>query len=138
MKALLQLSEMDFEAKARKYPSVPSHCLPRTKFTDKTANGLTKAVLQFLALKGHYASRIQSQGQYNEKLGRWTSSTVRRGIGDIMAVINGRSIMIEIKVGRDIQSEHQKKTQGEVEASGGVYLIVRSFSEFMDWYVVFI
>ena len=125
---------MTFEAKTKKYPSVPAHCIPQTKFTDKTANGLTKAVIHFLSLKGHYASRTQSQGQYNERLGRWTHSTVRRGIGDIMTVIKGRTVMIEIKVGRDVQSEHQKQTQKEVEASGGVYLIVRSFEGFMEWY----
>ncbi len=32
------------------------------------------------------------------------------------------------------QSEYQKQTQKEVEASGGVYLIVSSFDGFMEWY----
>lgn len=133
-KALKALSELDYQAKQDRYKAVPAHALPRAKFTDKNANGLTKAILTWLTLSGHYASRIQSQGQYNPKLKRWTKSTVKRGIGDIMAVIAGQSIMIEVKTGKDSQSIWQKKTQAQVEASGGIYFIARTFDDFMNWY----
>jgi len=133
-----QLKKLDHESKTKKYPSVPAHAIPRAKHNDTTANGITRAVLSWLELKGHYATRIQSQGQYQPKLKRWTKSTVKRGVGDISAVINGRSIMIEVKAGRDRQSEWQKQTQEQVEASGGVYLLVRSFDDFHKWYVEFI
>lgn len=120
-------------AKAKRYPSVPEHCIPKSKFSDKSANGLTAAILTWLELHGHYASRIQSQGQYNPTLKRWTRSTVKRGIGDITAIVNGRTVMIEIKM-KDSQSPWQKKTQQEVERSGGSYWLCHSFDEFVTFY----
>src|SRR5690349_4917972 len=32
-------------------------------YSDKTANGLTRCIIDFLAFKGHYANRISTQGQ---------------------------------------------------------------------------
>lgn len=100
----------------------------------ETANQITKNILKFLDLKKHYASRVQSQGQYNPTKGRWTKSTVRRGIGDILAIINGKAVMIEVKAGKDRMSEWQIKTKEDVERSGGVYLIIRSTEEFTKQY----
>jgi hypothetical protein len=136
MKALAVLQEFDYSAKLALYKNVPSHAVSRTKFSDKTSNGLTQCIVKWLTLKGHYCSRIQSQGQYNPTLGRWTKSNVRRGIGDITAIINGRSVMIEVKVGKDKQSEAQVKTQNEVELSGGLYFIAKDFETFYNWYMV--
>jgi hypothetical protein len=128
------LQQLDFEDRRKRYPTIPDHALPSTKFRDSTANELTAAVIRFLSLHGHYCSRIQSQGQYQPKLGIFTRSQVKRGIGDVLAVINGKSIMLEIKVKRDQQSTYQKQTQIEVEQSGGTYLIVRDFDSFFNWY----
>lgn len=100
----------------------------------ETANEITKKVLRFLDLKKHYATRVQSQGQYNPTKGRWTKSTVRRGIGDILAIINGKAVMIEVKAGKDRMSEWQIATKKDVEKSGGVYLVVRTFDDFLKYY----
>jgi hypothetical protein len=132
--ALRELSDLQHSVKTQKYSNVPTYAMSRTKFEDKTTNGLTTCVLRWLQLNEHYCSRIQSQGQYNQTLGRFIKSTVRRGIGDIMAVIAGRTIMIEIKTGRDKLSLDQIKTRQEVENSGGVYLEVRDFATFLKWY----
>jgi hypothetical protein len=134
MNALKILSEMDYNYKRDLYKSVPAHAMPKARFSDKDTNSLTKAVLRWLELNGHYCSRIQSQGQYNPTLKLWTKSTVKRGIADILTIIAGQTVMIEIKCGRDKQSPYQKETQIEVEQSGGTYLIVKSFDEFMTWY----
>jgi hypothetical protein len=125
---------MEEEAQRRKYPSIPDYARPKSKQSDTTANGLTKAVITWLTLNKHYCSRIQSQGQWNQKLGVFTKSTVRKGIGDIMAVIDGRTIMIEVKIGRDKLSEAQLKTKADVENSGGYYMVVKDFEQFMNEY----
>lgn len=135
MRGLKILSEMDYNHKAELYKNIPGHAIPKTKFNDTTTNGLTMCVMKWLTLKGHYCSRIQSQGQFQPKLGIWTRSTVKRGIGDLISVINGKTVMIEIKVGNDKQSQYQKNTQIEVEQSGGTYLIARDFESFFQWYV---
>jgi hypothetical protein len=95
------------------------------------ANDLTKFVINYLTLNGHFASRIQSQGQYHPKHSRWVKSKVRRGIGDIIACIDGRFVMIEIKAGKDRQSEYQKQVEKDVNESGGYYWIVRHPDEFI-------
>ena len=134
MKALEILQSMDLTYKRAKYPNVPDDALPKSRFSQKDANAITHAILLFLRLKGHYCSRIQSQGQYNPTLKRWTHSMVRRGIGDITATINGRFIMIEVKAGKDKLSHWQTKTMQEVEKSGGLYVIAHSFDEFYNFY----
>ena len=134
MKAMNELVLKDLESKRVRYKSVPSYAIPKMKLKTSTANGLTQSIIKWLELNGHYCSRIQSQGQYNPTLGQWTKSTVKRGIGDLLAVINGKSVMIEIKIGMDRQSEWQRSTQKQVEASGGIYFIAKNFDSFLTFY----
>lgn len=89
-------------------------------------------------MHGHYVTRVQSQGQYSAKRGRWIKSKVKRGIGDIISCINGQMVMIEIKTGKDRQSIYQKATEKEVKASGGQYWIIKEFDEFIKQYNFFI
>jgi len=56
------------------------------------------------------------------------------GSADISATIKGLTVMIEVKWGRDRQSEAQKVYQAKIEKAGGIYLIIRKFEEFYDWY----
>lgn len=98
-------------------------------------NSLTNAVINFLLAQGHFASRIQSQGQYHPTRGRWIKSKVRRGIGDIIACIDGQFWMIEIKTGKDRQSEYQKSVETDVKKAGGKYIIVKAFGEFLGLYM---
>jgi hypothetical protein len=95
------------------------------------ANDLTKFVINYLTLHGHFASRIQSQGQYHPKHSRWVKSKVRKGIGDIIACIHGKFVMIEIKAGKDRQSEYQKQVEKDVNDSGGYYWIIRQPDDFL-------
>jgi hypothetical protein len=69
--------------------------------------------------------------------GQWIPTSGMKGTADISATINGRSVKIEIKM-KDKQSEVQREYQRRIEAAGGIYLIVRSFAEFYDWYNEFI
>lgn len=41
---------------------------------------------------------------------------------------------IEVKHGRDRQSEAQKKYQADIEKAGGVYYVAKTFDEFYRWY----
>jgi hypothetical protein len=134
MTALQELTEKVMEVKRAKYSSVPSHAIARTNFEDKSTNGLTHCVLTWLTIHSHYVSRIQSQGQYRESIGRFTRSTTRRGIGDLFAVVNGKTLMIEIKAGKDRLSKFQIQTQKDIEASGAHYWVIRSFEEFLKQY----
>ena len=130
---LRQLSLLDLEAKRRKYPNVPAFGVPATKFSDKTANDLTKSVMRAIELFGGYAVRVQSQGQYDPRTREWRKGTTRQGTADIHAVIDGKHFSIEVKKGKDRLSQAQRKTADLVRGAGGTYLTVRDFDTFWLW-----
>ena len=57
--------------------------------------------------------------------GRYVSFGLR-GSADILAVADGKFYAIECKSDSGRQSPQQRAYQARVEASGGVYLVVRS------------
>lgn len=132
--ALQQLQELAKATKKDRYGNVPAYAIVDPKFNDLTANNLTTCIVTWLTLNGHYCSRIQSQGQWRGSIQRFTKSTVRKGIGDVMATIDGKMVMIEIKIGRDKLSQAQIKTKEDVEKSGGLYWVVKTFDDFMNEY----
>jgi Holliday junction resolvase len=119
------------EAK-RLHPTCP-HLAPRT-FKDNSANELTKAIVKYLTLKGGFASRVNSTGVYDRRLGKYRTGTQKRGIADIMAIYKGLSLQIEVKYGKDRQSEVQKQVEQEVIRSGGRYYLARNFTDFKAWF----
>jgi V8-like Glu-specific endopeptidase len=133
-----------------KYPSMPEFALAKTKWADSSANALTKSVVSFINLSGYQAERINTTGMWRQgaKLkvgegtrqmpGKWTKGTGTKGSADISATINGRSVKIEIKYGKDRQSEAQIRYQEMIEKAGGTYLIVKSFDDFIQWFDLFI
>lgn len=128
--SIKKLQQLHFAAKQKKYPNNPYPV--KTKFRDDTANGLTKCIGAWLSLHGHFAGRVNTQGNYNQKLGKWTKSGSKQGMADITAVINGRHVSIEIKIGKDKIRPNQEKCKSEIEAAGGVYIIASSFDNFLE------
>lgn len=142
------LENLHYKAKKRK-TSLPEYAIPKTKFRDDTANGLTKCVIAWINLNNGQAERISNTGRYvdNTKIvtdvigrkrkigsGKWIPGTGTNGTADISATIHGRSVKIEVKIGRDKQSQAQKKYQKQIEKSGGIYFIARDFTQFVEWY----
>jgi hypothetical protein len=82
--------------------------------------------------------KIQVGENSRQLKGTWTPSTSTKGSADISATIRGRSVKIEVKYGKDKQSEVQKKYQESIEQAGGTYFIARNFDEFMIFYCNFI
>lgn len=101
-----------------------------------TSNGLTMAIINFLNWSGHNADRTGTQGRMIKVNGQYKriSSANRKGTSDISATLHGRAVKLEIKVGKDIPSDHQLKEQARERAAGGVYEFIHSFDEFFDWY----
>lgn len=125
-----------------KHPSFPEAYFVKKKWDDKTANGLTKAITSFIQFNGYQAERINTMGVARENkrtdgkvIGvTWTKGTTTAGSADISATIRGRSVKIEVKVGKDRQSDAQKRYQESIERAGGVYLIARDFDSFVEWF----
>lgn len=146
--ALKELEKMANQEAIRLHPNCDPRFLAPSRYCDTTANRFTQAVIDFLRLSGHQAERINCTGRYIDKrkvftdvlghkrqIGRavWIPTAGQKGTADISAVIYGRAVKIEIKI-NDFQSEAQKKYQESIEKAGGVYLLVRSFQAFYDWY----
>lgn len=147
--AIQELKELALAENRAKYPNLPDYARTIHKYSDRTANGLTRCIIDFLRFNGQQAERIAVTGRYvdESKLvtdslgnkrkigsGKWIRGAMQVGTADISATIQGRSVKIEIKIGTDRQSEAQKQYQQQVEAAGGVYMIAKNFDDFLIAY----
>ncbi len=148
--AITALENMAISEAKSKFPSLPhSHFVNTRKYSDNSANKLTKCCIDWLRLNGHHAERINTTGTIRNNckvvtdcIGRsrqigtliWTKNGTTKGSSDIHAVINGRAVFIEIKFGKDFQSEAQKDFETTVTKAGAQYLIIKDFQQLFDWY----
>lgn len=147
------LQDLIWQLECIKYPRMPKEYIPKPTYSDKTANGLTKCIIHFVKANGYQAERISNTGRYidNSKIvtdsmgfqkrigsGQYIKGTGTNGTADVSLTIKGKSIKAEIKIGKDRQSEAQKKYQADIERAGGIYIIVKDFDEFINFYKKFI
>ena len=111
----------------------PEHLAPRI-FRDDTANNLTKCITTFLRLKGAFSSRLNNTGIFDKRMNRYRPGTSRKGLPDILATYQGKSLMIEVKAGRDRMSAEQEKIRQEQNRSGGLYFVAHNFTDFKFWF----
>lgn len=152
MTPLQQLTELDWQIRCSE-SRMPPEYIVRTKFTDKTANGLTKAIVKWINLNGYQAERISTSGRWvdNSKVvtdvlgnrkkigsGKYIKGSGTKGSADISATIKGKSIKIEVKIGKDKQSEAQKEYQKAIERAGGIYFIAKDFNSFYEFYTTLV
>lgn len=130
--AVRELERLAMDEARLKYPLMP-FLAPRT-FKDNDANSLTKCVVEYIRLSGGFASRISNQGTFSRKLNRYIPATSRKGLADVIGCYKGKNLNIEIKIKKDVQSEHQKKIESEIIRSGGLYYIAKDFTDFKIWF----
>lgn len=121
------------------------------RYVTNTANGLTRAVIDWIKFNGGQAERISVTGRMVDGTKKVTDvmghsrivgsvsyqkSSMTRGSADISATLPpyGRSLKIEIKYGKDRQSDAQKQYEQSISSAGGIYLIVHTFDEFLNWW----
>lgn len=141
-----RIKDLERSIKKTKHPNLPYLDSFLTNWQDNSANALTKSICGFLQMSGCQAERINTMGVYRKKYrtdgvemrGQWTKGTSTPGSADISATIRGRSVKIEVKYGKDRQSDAQKEYQRMIEEAGGVYYICRTFDDFILFYDNFI
>lgn len=102
-----------------------------------TANGLTAFIENFINWSGYRATRVNVMGrQIKQEDGstKYMRSTTRKGSADLSSTIRGKSVMWEVKVGRDKPSEDQLKEQAKERRAGGEYFFVHNPDEFFLLY----
>ena len=127
-----ELERLYFERKQLKNPTIKKEWLIKTKFRDNSSNGLTTCITEWLELHGYFGARVNTTGTYSHKLKKYIYSGSRRGMADITAVVNGKHVSIEIKFGKDRIRPEQIKVKEEIEAAGGIFIIVHTFDEFIE------
>ena len=128
--SLKELERIYFEMKKVRHPNNPA--VIKTNFRDDTANELTRCIIAWLKINGHFGARVNTMGTYNQKLGKYIRSGSRKGMADITGIISGRHVSIEVKKGRDKMRPEQIKVKAEVEASGGAYIVTTGFDDFLN------
>lgn len=118
------------DQKKLKYPGQPYLC--KKSLRDDTANGLTECLSCWCTVNGAHFQRVNTQGQWDFKLGRYRRSGSTKGVTDTMIIYKGQVFNIEIKIGRDKQSKDQIKMQESINNAGGIYIIVKSYDGFLE------
>jgi len=139
------------------HPNYPDHLsMPMKKYALGTANGLTQAVKLWIQAHGYQAERVNTMGRMIDNRKRvidavgfertigsteYIPGTGTKGSADIHASIplkgsNGFavSVKIEIKIGKDRLSEHQHKYCEQITIAGGVYMVVKTIDDLLNWW----
>jgi len=127
------LEQLLYEDDCRRHPSTDPRYIARRKMRDDTAGGLTQCIVKYARLQAAFVSRLNNQGVYRG--GRYTRSTARRGLPDILVTgRDGRSIFVEVKAGRDRMSQWQKAVRDDQQQAGGLYFVAHDFTSFKQWF----
>lgn len=113
--------------------------LKRGKKKPSASNALTSAVIQYIKAVGGVARRVNSQGQWDPVREMWRLSGMKRGFEDVDGVVPvtvggvrvGLKVAVEVKGGKDRQSEYQVLRMDEVRRCGGVYIVAKNIDQFM-------
>ena len=147
--AVKMLENVCFDEKVKRFRHTPPEMLVKQTFRDDSANGLTKCLLKYIHLRGGQAERssttgrvIDSRTTYTDAVGiirtmgsfNWIQGSGTKGSADISATVKGRSVKIEVKIGKDRQSPAQVEYQRNIETAGGLYYTARDFTSFVQWF----
>ncbi|MEI6048845.1 MAG: hypothetical protein WCS03_08095 [Bacteroidota bacterium] len=148
------LRELAITHSRNRHPNLPEAARCTKSYNDRTANGLTKCIIDFLNFSGHQAERINCTGKMidntkiiTDVLGdrrsigsvKWLPTSGQRGTADISSTIKnkdgiGISVKFEVKIKKDVQSSFQKAYQADIERAGGRYFLCHNFDEFLTYY----
>jgi len=156
--ALKQLYSMIWQNKVKKFPLTETRLIapPKPYNLNKTSQ-LEKAICDWINLSGYKAERVHVQGRiltpervtYNVITGKrqtiekakYIPTTGAKGSADISATCMNKSgvvmsLRIEVKNGytNDFMRPDQVKYKEEHERAGGTYIVVRYFSDFVEWW----
>ena len=110
----------------------------KKKTKQSPANALTDAIIKYVRLCGGAAARVNVMGIYDQSTGKYRTSGSTKGYEDVDTTLPvtisglrvGLKVAVEVKIGKDRQSEDQKLRQQEVTDAGGVYIIAKTFDQF--------
>lgn len=97
---------------------------------------LQRQILDYLALKRIFHYRNNSGG-FKDAAGHFYRFGAL-GSPDIICVIDGQYVGIEVKAPKGKQSDHQKEFQRKLEEAGGKYILAYSLDDVMNGFSDFL
>lgn len=91
---------------------------------------IQRQILDYLALRRVFHYRNNS-GAFKDTAGHFYRFGAL-GSPDIICVIAGQFVGIEVKAPKGKQSDHQKEFQNKLEAAGGSYVLAYSLDDVTD------
>jgi hypothetical protein len=105
------------------------------KMKPETANGITRNIIRVVSLtKGAVAYRINNAAVFDAKAGAYRAGNIEKGLPDVIAILNGRFVGIEVKAGKDRMSDFQKMRRQEIVNAGGIYFECKSTDGFLAFW----
>lgn len=110
---------------------------------ENSASNVEQCIIAYIGMiPRSFAVKIGGKGTpRKDKNGKMimTNSGDTNGVSDVIAWVDGRTICIEVKFSpRDTQSKSQIKFEKNINRSGGTYIIVKNFTDFLpkfkSWY----
>jgi hypothetical protein len=96
----------------------------------ETANQITANLIRAINSQPQcVAYRINNTGIWDEEKQVFRKAHTEPGLPDIIVIAYGCFAGIEVKAGKDRQSQHQQHRQSEIERAKGVYFIAHSTDE---------
>ena len=101
---------------------------------------LQKSCVQWFDLQYRHFSwalfHVPNGGQRNRvEAAKFKAMGVRPGVPDLLLILprHGYSYLaMELKVGKNTQTDSQKTYQSKMSENGGKYIVIRSIDEFID------
>lgn len=101
----------------------------------ETANQITANIIRVVNFQPKCcAARVNTMGVFDVKEQKWKKTGSTNGVEDVICIVRGRYVGIEVKAGTDTQKPSQQVRQFEVERAGGIYFIARSTDHFLEFF----
>ena len=103
---------------------------PKKAVRSESANQITANLIRAINRQPHcVAYRINNTGIWDEAKQLFRKAHTEPGLPDIIVIAYGCFAGIEVKAGKDKQSDDQKHRQSEIERAKGVYFVAHSTDE---------
>ena len=100
------------------------------KTTEPLESEIQNSICEYLAIRKVFFSRINNIPAMTRDGGfRKMPKYAKLGMPDIVCVVNGTFVGLEVKRLKGVQSEGQKAFQRDVTLAGGKYYVVRSIDD---------
>lgn len=87
------------------------------------------AICEYLAYQKLFFWRNNNIPVFADGTFRAMPKYARKGVPDILLLINGKFIGLEVKSLTGIMSEHQKEFEADMQNNGGYYYVIRSIDD---------